>query len=31
MISDNKSYDPFNVPLEEITGIAIVSGVIRLE
>ena len=31
MISDNKDYDPFNVSMEEITGIAIVVGVIRLE
>lgn len=31
MISDNESYDPFNVPVEEITGIALVAGVIRLE
>ena len=31
MISDNESYDPFNVPEEEIEGLAIVVGVIRLE
>ena len=31
MVSDNKSYDPFDVPINEITGIALVSGVIRLE
>ncbi|BFM42713.1 hypothetical protein CFS9_13540 [Flavobacterium sp. CFS9] len=31
MISDNENYDPFNVPKEEITGIALVVGVIRLE
>lgn len=31
MVSDNESYDPFEVPKEEITGIALVVGVIRLE
>lgn len=31
MISDNKDYDPFEVPKEDITGIALVVGVIRLE
>jgi phage repressor protein C with HTH and peptisase S24 domain len=31
MVSDNLSYDPFDVPKEEITGIALVVGVIRLE
>lgn len=31
MISDNKDYDPFLVPREEIDGIALVVGVIRLE
>ena len=31
MISDNESYDPFNVPEEEIEGLAVVVGVIRLE
>jgi len=30
-ISDNKDYPPFSIPLEEITGIALVVGVIRLE
>ncbi len=30
-ISDNKEYDPFEIPIDEITGIAIVVGVIRLE
>ncbi len=30
-ISDNKEYDPFEIPLDEITGIALVIGVIRLE
>lgn len=31
MVSDNQSYDPFEVPTEEIEGLAIVVGVIRLE
>lgn len=31
MISDNDNYDPFEVPKNEITGIALVVGVIRLE
>ena len=31
MVSDNKDYDPFLVPTEEIEGIALVVGVIRLE
>lgn len=31
MISDNVSYDPFEVPKNEINGIALVVGVIRLE
>lgn len=30
-VSDNKDYEPFDLPEEEITGIAIVVGVIRLE
>lgn len=30
-ISDNKDYPPFEISKEEITGIAIVAGVIRLE
>lgn len=30
-ISDNKDYRPFDIPLAEITGIAIVVGVVRLE
>ena len=30
-VSDNKSYDPFEIPLEEIEGLALVVGVIRLE
>ena len=31
MVSDNERYAPFNVPEEEIEGLAIVVGVIRLE
>lgn len=31
MVSDNKDYPPFEVEKEEITGIALVVGVIRLE
>ena len=30
-VSDNKTYDPFDIPINEITGIALVVGVIRLE
>lgn len=30
-VSDNKSYDPFEIPLSEIEGLALVVGVIRLE
>ena len=30
-ISDNKDYDPFEIPTDEITGMALVIGVIRLE
>lgn len=30
-VSDNKDYEPFDIPLSEINGIAIVVGVIRLE
>jgi phage repressor protein C with HTH and peptisase S24 domain len=30
-ISDNKDYPPFSIPRSEITGIALVVGVIRLE
>lgn len=30
-ISDNKEYDPFEIPVDEVTGIALVIGVIRLE
>ena len=30
-ISDNKEYPPFDIPMSEITGIALVVGVIRLE
>lgn len=31
MVSDNKSYDPFSITIDEIDGIALVVGVIRLE
>lgn len=31
LVSDNKDYPPFDVPKNEITGIAIVIGTIRLE
>lgn len=31
MVSDNQQYDPFEVGLDNITGIALVIGVIRLE
>ena len=31
IISDNKDYDPFEIQKNEITGLAIVVGVIRLE
>lgn len=30
-VSDNKNYDPFEIPLAEIDGLALVVGVIRLE
>jgi phage repressor protein C with HTH and peptisase S24 domain len=30
-VSDNKMYDPFEIPKDEILGIALVVGVIRLE
>lgn len=30
-VSDNLDYDPFIIPLSEVTGIALVVGVIRLE
>lgn len=30
-VSDNPDYDPFEIPKEEITGIALVVGIIRLE
>ena len=30
-ISDNQQYPPFDIPMDEITGIALVIGVIRLE
>jgi hypothetical protein len=31
MVSEDPEYDPFEIPKEEITGIALVVGVIRLE
>lgn len=31
MVSDNKDYDPFFVPIDEIAGLALVVGVVRLE
>lgn len=30
-VSDNRQYPPFDIPTDEITGIALVVGVIRLE
>lgn len=30
-VSDNKEYPPFDIPEKEITGIALIVGVIRLE
>lgn len=30
-ISDNQDYDPFDLPIDEITGIALIVGVVRLE
>ena len=30
-VSDNKEYPPFDIPLDEITGIALVVGSVRLE
>lgn len=30
-ISDNSDYDPFDIPDNEITGVALVMGVVRLE
>ncbi len=30
-VSDNQSYDPFEIPTDEVINIAIVTGVIRLE
>lgn len=30
-VSDNKEYDPFDLPIKEIIGIALIVGVIRLE
>ena len=31
LISDNKDYDPFVINIDEVTGMALVVGVIRLE
>jgi hypothetical protein len=31
MVSESEDYDPFNVAMDEITGLAIVVGMIRLE
>jgi len=31
VVSDNQNYDPFEIPRSEITGLALVTGVIRLE
>lgn len=31
LVSDNQAYPPFDIPKEEITGIALIIGVIRLE
>ena len=31
IISDNKNYYPFDVSLEDVSGLALVVGVIRLE
>lgn len=31
VVSDNKEYDPFDIPISELTGIALVVGVVRLE
>jgi repressor LexA len=30
-VSDNKDYEPFEIPRSEVTGVALVVGVIRLE
>lgn len=30
-VSDNKDYDPFDLPMKEISGLALVVGVVRLE
>lgn len=30
-VSDNQEYPPFDIPQAEITGIALIVGVIRLE
>ena len=31
VVSDNKEYEPFDLPMDEITGIAMICGLIRLE
>ena len=31
LVSDNQAYPPFDIPKDEITGIALIIGVIRLE
>jgi repressor LexA len=31
LVSDNENYDPFEIPLDDIDGIALIVGVIRLE
>ncbi|MAX78918.1 MAG: hypothetical protein CL843_01935 [Crocinitomicaceae bacterium] len=31
VVSDNENYDPFDIPKDQITGLALVVGVIRLE
>jgi len=31
MVSDNKKYGSFDIPIKEITGIAIIAGIIKLE
>ncbi|MEG0949713.1 MAG: S24 family peptidase [Bacteroidales bacterium] len=30
-VSDNKEFPPFKIPVDDITGIAMVAGLIRLE
>ena len=31
IVSDNKDYDPFELPCEDIYAVALVIGIIRLE